>query len=261
MIELKKLSKTYYPDKAYPVKALENINLHFRSDEFVSIVGESGSGKSTLLNILGGLDKQDEGQFIVNGQEYTHNSQRDLSDYRREIVGFVFQNFNLIPHMTVLENIKLALSTFKLSEDEKNRLAAAAVNDVGLKDRAENKANELSGGQQQRVAIARALVKNPKAILADEPTGALDSATSDEILSLFKNLAKKGRLIIIVTHEEKVATATDRTIRLADGQVISDEANTDLSAKRDPQELEKEETIERSFDLLAVFALSFHRVK
>ena len=194
MLKLKSLSKTYYPDKAFPVKALSNINLEFAADEFVSIVGESGSGKSTLLNILGGLDKADAGELIVGGVRYTKDSRYDLVDYRRDAVGFVFQDFNLISHMTVHENVKLALATFKMPEAEKDRITKQVIEDVGLSARIDNKANELSGGQKQRVAIARALVKNPKVVLADEPTGALDSDTSKEILELFKKLAQKGRL-------------------------------------------------------------------
>ena len=260
MLKLQSLSKTYYPDKAYPVKALDNINLEFLSDEFVSIVGESGSGKSTLLNILGGLDKLDQGEMIVDGTVYSNDTKYNLTDYRREAVGFVFQEFNLISHMTVHENIKLALSTFKMTEEEKDKLVDKAVDDVGLSYRVDNKANELSGGQKQRVAIARALVKNPKVILADEPTGALDSETSAEILQLFESLARKGKLIIIVTHDEKVAQATNRCIRLKDGHVVSDKVreNPILISH---EEVDHSTVIERSFDLMSVFSLSFHRVK
>jgi len=261
MLQIKKLNKTYTPDKAPPVKALQDIGIDVQADEFIAIVGESGSGKSTLLNILGGLDKADSGSLIIDGQDHGNSRKYDLSDYRREFVGFVFQDFNLITHMTVRENVALALSTFILTSQEISERVEQAVAQVGLSSHADNKANELSGGQKQRVAIARALVKGPKIILADEPTGALDSQTSADILDLFKSLSAQGRLVILVTHDNSVADAAHRCIRLKDGRIIEDVVNSIMQIKTGSNNNTLSSLSgKRSFDLRSVFSLSWHRI-
>lgn len=262
MIEIKDVGKTYYPEKSNPIPALINVNLNFRKGEFVAIVGASGSGKSTLLNILGGLDKPDSGEVFVNETPMSSFDDHKFSDYRKDNIGFVFQHFHLMPHLTVLENVQLALAMSSYEKKEAHQKCVQAIKQVGLEKAIHQKADELSGGQQQRVAIARALVKSPSVILADEPTGALDSHTSNEIIDLLKRISQKGCLVIVVTHDETVAKQASRIVRVQDGEIIEDcnqrVENSDLTVNFSET---AEAPRKRSFQLSSAFKLSYHRIK
>ena len=206
------------------VTALNHINLSIEKGSFVSIIGPSGSGKSTLLNMLGALDSPDSGEIIIDGINLSN--EKDLSDFRRNEIGFVFQLHNLLPNLTVKENVEIPLVGSKLSESEKEKRALKYIEAVGLLDKKDNKPNKLSGGQRQRVAIARALVNNPSIILADEPTGSLDSKTGQMVLDILKNMHEEYNVtLIIVTHDIEVANLAERTIVIKDGQVIEDNYN------------------------------------
>lgn len=211
-----------YKSGTFYLNVLKKINLSFRENEFVSILGPSGSGKTTLLNLIGGLDHYDSGDLIINQTSTKHFSDREWDSYRNRSIGFVFQNYNLISHQSVLQNVEIALTLSGVSADEREKRARKVLTDVGLADQIEKKPNQLSGGQMQRVAIARALVNNPDIILADEPTGALDSKTSVQVMDLLKEIAKT-RLVIMVTHNEKIATKySTRLIHILDGKIQSD---------------------------------------
>ena len=221
MLELKKITKNYLSG-TNTVKALKEIDLKFRETEFVSILGPSGCGKTTLLNIIGGLDNYTNGDLIINGKSTKNFKDKDWDTYRNHRVGFVFQNYNLIPHQTVLANVELALTLAGINKKERRKRAIKALRDVGLEDQMHKKPNQMSGGQMQRVAIARALVGNPDILLADEPTGALDTKTSVQIMELLKEIAK-DKLVIMVTHNPDLAnTYSTRIIKLLDGKVIND---------------------------------------
>ena len=203
MLQLKKIAKNYKTGD-FDVKALRDIDLSFRDSEFVSILGPSGCGKTTLLNLIGGLDRYSSGDLIINGRSTKEFIDRDWDNYRNHSIGFVFQTYNLIPHQTVLANVELALTLSGVSKAERRRRAIDALTQVGLGDQIKKKPNQMSGGQMQRVAIARALVNNPDILLADEPTGALDSETSVQVMDLLRSIAK-DRLIIMVTHNAELA--------------------------------------------------------
>ncbi|HKL47410.1 MAG TPA: ABC transporter ATP-binding protein, partial [Candidatus Izemoplasmatales bacterium] len=221
MLELKNIKKDYYVG-SNTVSALKGVSIKFRRNEFVSILGPSGCGKTTLLNIIGGLDRYTNGDLLIDKKSTKDYKDRDWDAYRNSIIGFVFQNYNLISHLSVLDNVEMALSLSGVSSKERKKRATKVLVDVGLKDHLSKKPNQLSGGQQQRVAIARALVNNPKVLLADEPTGAIDSETSKQIMSLIQEISK-DRLVIMVTHNEKIAkNYSDRIIKLLDGEVIDD---------------------------------------
>ncbi len=221
MLELKKINKTYKVGE-FSQKALDDINIKFRKSEFVSVLGPSGSGKTTLLNVLGGLDTYSSGDLIINGKSTKEFKSKDWDEYRNNVVGFIFQSYNLITHISVLANVEMSLKLSNVSKKIRREKALKALEEVGLKDHAHKKPNELSGGQMQRVAIARSLVNNPDIILADEPTGALDSKTSKEIMKLIKKVSK-GKLVIMVTHNEELAsTYSNRIINLKDGKIVSD---------------------------------------
>lgn len=217
-ISLKDVLKQY--DDGY-VTALNHINLSIEKGSFVSIIGPSGSRKSTLLNMLGALDKLDSGEIIIDGINLCQ--EKDLSDFRRDEIGFVFQLHNLLPNLTVQEIVEIPLVGTNLSESEKEKKALTYIEAVGLLDKKDNKPNKLSGGQRQRVAIARALVNDPSIILADEPTGSLDSKTGEMVLNILKNMHEKYNVtLIIVTHDIDVAKLAERTIVIKDGQIIED---------------------------------------
>ncbi|MHA8138505.1 ABC transporter ATP-binding protein/permease [Lactobacillaceae bacterium Scapto_B20] len=222
LLELKDIHKSYYLGKE-EFKVLKGINLQFNHGEFVSLLGESGGGKSTLMNIIGGLDSNYQGDVYLNGNSLKHDTDKQLDEYRRKTIGFIFQNFNLIGHMTILENVKISLEMSNLSHSEQVSRATKLLERVGLGDHIHKHPNQLSGGQKQRVAIARALASDPDIIIADEPTGALDAQNTDEILKLLDEIASEGKLVLTVTHSDKVAAYGTRIVHMASGKIDSDE--------------------------------------
>lgn len=221
MIQVYDLCKIYYVGNNQ-VNALDNINLDIRKKEFVAIIGSSGSGKSTLMNMLGCLDTPTSGVYILDGVETGKLSDSELADIRNKKIGFVFQSFNLLQRLTAFENVELPLIYQGIGYKERMKRTSEALEMVGLDGRMHHRPNALSGGQQQRVAIARALVGNPPLILADEPTGNLDSASGDEIMSIFHKLHDMGNTIVLITHDDEIAKKADRIIRIRDGQIIDD---------------------------------------
>jgi putative ABC transport system ATP-binding protein len=226
MIELREITKTYRKNGSLEIKVLEGINLEIKKGEFVAIMAPSGMGKSTLMNIIGCLDRPTSGHYFLDGMEVDKMNDDELSRTRNKKIGFVFQTFNLLPKTTALENVELPLIYSPEDVDMKAR-AKASLEAVGLGDRLNHEPSELSGGQQQRVAIARALVNNPALILADEPTGNLDSASSEEVMNIFKKLNEDGRTIVLVTHEQDIAGKAKRIIKMRDGRIVNDERRTD----------------------------------
>jgi len=221
MINISNLNKEYNLG-SNSFLALDNVSVNIESGEFVSIMGASGSGKSTLMNIIGCLDVPSSGDYKLNDQNISKLSSNDLADVRNKTIGFVFQSFNLLPRLNALENVMLPLLYSGKTSNERSTLALNSLNSVGLEDRINHRPNQLSGGQQQRVSIARAIVGVPKLILADEPTGALDSKTSLEIMAILENLNKQGITIVLVTHENDIAEYGNRIIRMKDGIIIED---------------------------------------
>ncbi|MDC7952828.1 ATP-binding cassette domain-containing protein [Liquorilactobacillus mali] len=234
-LELKDIHKSYFiGQEEFPV--LHGIDLKFTHGEFVSILGESGGGKSTLMNIIGGLDRKFQGEVLVNGQKLDHSKEDQLDKYRREVVGYIYQAYNLISHLTVLDNVLISLDMTTLSRKEREERAVKLLTEVGLEGQVKKYPNQLSGGQKQRVAIARALASDPQVIIADEPTGALDAQNTQEVLEILNKIAAQGKLVITVTHSQEVAQTGTRIINLVDGKV---EKETNL---RKPYAIEKENT-------------------
>jgi putative ABC transport system ATP-binding protein len=211
------------------IKALQGVNLEIFKNEYVALMGPSGSGKSTLMNILGCLDTPSSGKYLLNNKDVSKMEDDELAEIRNKEIGFVFQTFNLLPRLNALENVALPLIYAGYNKQQREKRAKEVLEQVGLKDRMTHKPNELSGGQRQRVAIARALVNNPSIILADEPTGNLDTKTSYEIMTLFEEIHKNGNTIIIVTHEEDIALHTNRIVRMRDGKIERDEENKNVT--------------------------------
>ncbi len=258
MLQLKNITKNYLSGEM-TVKALKGIDIEFRKSEFVSILGHSGCGKTTLLNIIGGLDRYTDGDLIINGKSTKKFKDKDWDAYRNYSVGFVFQNYNLIPHQTVLANVELALTLSGVGKNERKKKAIKALEDVGLKEQIHKKPNQLSGGQMQRVAIARALVNNPDIILADEPTGALDTDTSVQIMEILKEISKE-KLIVMVTHNPELAEKySSRVVRVLDGKIISDSNPFTEEDRKNETEL-KAKTGKTSMKFFTALSLSLNNL-
>jgi putative ABC transport system ATP-binding protein len=222
MISLSNITKSYKVGN-HALEVLKQINLEIGPGELVSIMGSSGSGKSTMLNILGILDDYDSGQYMLDNTLIRNLTERKAAYYRNQFIGFVFQSFNLLSFKNAMENVALPLYYQKVGRKKRNKMALEYLEMVGLKEWAEHMPSEMSGGQKQRVAIARALISNPKIILADEPTGALDSSTSMEVMNIFREVNKKGMTVLIVTHETDISELTDSVIHIRDGKIIDEE--------------------------------------
>ena len=221
LVEFRDVCKTYYMGDDV-VRAADHISFSIYENEFVAIVGKSGSGKSTCMNIIGCLDVPTSGTYLLDGRDVGQMDKNELAEIRNEKLGFIFQQYNLLPKLNLLENVEVPLMYAGLSKSKRRKIAKEKLVAVGLGDKLRNRPNQLSGGQQQRVSIARALAVSPSVILADEPTGALDSRTSREVLEMLQNLHKDGNTVVLITHDNSIAATAERVIRLADGQVIYD---------------------------------------
>lgn len=224
LVEIRDMCKIYNPGEN-EVRALDHVSLQISRNEFVAIIGQSGSGKSTLMNMLGCLDIPTSGTYILNGQDVSNLSDNELSDIRNKEIGFIFQGFNLIAGLTALENVELPLIYRGVGRRERIELSQIALDKVGLKSRMDHKPSEMSGGQQQRVAIARAIAQAPPVILADEPTGNLDSGSTKEIMEILRGLHQEGRTVILITHDNEIAAKAKRIIRIMDGRIVADIIN------------------------------------
>jgi len=242
LLELKNINKCYKLSGNEKFNALIDINLSFNKGELVSVIGESGSGKSTLMNLIGGLDSDYSGELFVNGKDIRKFRSKDLDKYRKNKVGFVFQSFNLISHLSILDNVTIAMTLSNVRKKDRLKRAKEMLTEFGLKDQINKKPNQLSGGQKQRVAIVRALINDPEIIIADEPTGSLDSKTSMQVLGIMKEIAQRGKLVIMVTHSEKVASCSSRVIKIADGKIINDRKVFELENSTQEEAIDKEET-------------------
>ncbi|MGN1445880.1 MAG: ABC transporter ATP-binding protein, partial [Eubacteriales bacterium] len=261
MLQLKNITKVYEAGDA-KVQALKGVTIDFRENEFVSILGPSGCGKTTLLNIIGGLDRYTDGDLVINGKTTRDYKDGDWDTYRNHSIGFVFQSYNLIPHQTVLANVELALTLSGVSKAERRRRALEALEKVGLGDQIKKKPNQMSGGQMQRVAIARAIVNDPDILLADEPTGALDTQTSIQIMELLKEIAR-DKLVIMVTHNPQLAEQySTRIVRLLDGKITDDSAP--FSAAEEGENVVRQTSVRKgkhtSMSLRTAFSLSLNNL-
>ena len=232
LIRVKDLCKIYNPGEN-EVRALDHVSLEIKRGEFVAIIGQSGSGKSTFMNMLGCLDVPTSGEYYLNGTDVATMKDNDLSEVRNREIGFIFQGFNLIANLTALENVELPLIYRGVDRKKRRKMAIESLKMVGLEKRMEHKPAEMSGGQQQRVAIARAIAAEPPVILADEPTGNLDSASSREILEILKDMHKKGKTVILITHDNGIAAQAKRVVRIMDGKIESDEINENFGKTGD----------------------------
>ncbi len=221
LVEVMDISKVYHPGEN-EVRALDHVNLKVQEGELVAIVGQSGSGKSTLMNMLGCLDVPTSGRYLLHGQDVSGMSDNELSDIRNREIGFIFQGFNLIPNMTALENVELPLIYRGVGRTKRLELAETALEKVGLANRMDHRPSQMSGGQQQRVAIARAIAQAPPVILADEPTGNLDSHSTGEVMEILRKLHGEGRTVILITHDHEIAAQAERIIQIKDGHIESD---------------------------------------
>ena len=259
MLQIKNICKEYRTGNLVQ-QALDDVSLNLRDSEFVAILGPSGSGKTTLLNIIGGLDQYDSGDLIINEISTREYKDRDWDSYRNHTIGFVFQSYNLIPHQTILANVELALTISGISKGERKDKAIQALKEVGLGEQIYKKPNQLSGGQMQRVAIARALVNDPDILLADEPTGALDSDTSIQVMDLLKEVAK-NRLVVMVTHNPELAEEyATRIVRLKDGKIRADSNPYEMDAQMEVA-AEHKNMGKTSMSFLTSLALSFNNLK
>ena len=259
MLQIQHIRKEYRTGKLVQ-KALDDVSLNLRDSEFVAILGPSGSGKTTLLNIIGGLDRYDSGDLIINGISTKKYKDRDWDSYRNHTIGFVFQSYNLIPHQTVLSNVELALTISGISRSERRKRAIDALEKVGLGEQIHKRPSQMSGGQMQRVAIARALVNNPDILLADEPTGALDSDTSVQVMELLKEVSK-DRLVVMVTHNPELAYEyATRIVEVKDGKILSDSDPIDISEEITEEPVHKNMG-KSSMSFLTALSLSFQNLK
>lgn len=224
LVDIRDICKVYNPGEN-EVRALDHVDLQIHENEFVAIIGQSGSGKSTLMNMLGCLDIPTSGTYMLHDKDVSHMSDNELSDIRNKEIGFIFQGFNLIANLTALENVELPLIYRGIGRSQRHKLAKEALIRVGLEKRMEHKPSEMSGGQQQRVAIARAIAAEPPVILADEPTGNLDSASTREIMDILKSLHEAGRSVILITHDNEIAEQAKRVVRILDGKIVEDYFN------------------------------------
>ncbi|CAI2668046.1 Macrolide export ATP-binding/permease protein MacB [Apilactobacillus kunkeei] len=254
-LELKNIQKSYYLGKD-EFKVLKGINLSFEKGEMVSILGESGGGKSTLMNIIGGLDSKYEGDVLLNGSSLKHDTDKQLDEYRRKTIGFIFQSFNLISHLTILDNVLVPLEMTTLSKKEQVARAKELLAKVGLSDHINKYPNQLSGGQKQRVSIARALAGDPEMLIADEPTGALDPENTTEILQILDNIAKEGKLVLTVTHSQKVADYGTRIVHMTNGRIDEDRTLRDKYAESDEPSLES-----KSLSLKSIVKMTWDNIK
>lgn len=260
LLEVNNLNK-YYPitdDKSF--HALKDVQLSFEKGELVSILGESGSGKSTLMNVLGGLDLKFEGEILVDGENIGKFKEKEMVRFHKEKIGFIFQSFNLVPHLSVLDNVTLAMTLSNVDANTRKERAREVLEQMGLKDHYKKKPNQLSGGQKQRVAIARALVNDPDIIIADEPTGALDSQTSNQVLDIIQDIAKNGKLVIMVTHSDNVASRSTRLVTIDDGKIIKDEQRAEIDAHTNTFEL-KERKENKNLSFFAAIRMALLNMK
>ena len=236
LVEIRDMCKVYNPGEN-ELRALDHVDLVINEKEFVAIIGQSGSGKSTLMNMLGCLDIPTSGTYMLHDKDVSHLSDNELSDIRNKEIGFIFQGFNLIANLTAMENVELPLIYRGVSKRERMRLSETALEKVGLAKRKTHKPSEMSGGQQQRVAIARAIAQAPPIILADEPTGNLDSGSTKEIMGILRDLHEEGRTVILITHDNEIAAQAKRVIKIMDGRIVHDSANdmeVDIEDRKEP---------------------------